>query len=269
MPSGKKARQRRRAAAGPGGRTPPPVRSKGDGSGLARFSRRTLLVAGVVLAVVVGLGVGLPLALSNSGGGNGGKSTVAGFEPISKLGKLASPGPPGPPGPEGPPIESGPDLAPAGSPAPGQAVDGISCQGGEQTLFHVHARLTIFVDGRSERVPAGVGIAEPEAEQTTGGPFVARGACFSWLHTHAADGIIHIESPVQRAFTLGNFFDVWGQPLSSSQVGPAKGHVTALVDGKVWLGDPGAIRLKSHRQIQLEVGRPLVGQVRIKDWAGL
>jgi len=247
------------------------VRSKGGGTGLARLSRRTLLIAGAVLVVVIGLGVGLPLALSSSGdgSGNGSKSTATGFEPISKLGKLASPGPPGPLGPEGPPIESGSDLAPAGSPAPGQAVDGISCEAGEQTLFHVHARLTIFVDGRSERVPAGVGIAEPEAEQTTRGPFVARGACFSWLHTHAADGVIHIESPVQRAFTLGNFFDVWGQPLSSSQVGPAKGHVTALVDGKVWLGDPGAIRLKSHSQIQLEVGRPLVGQLLIKSWSGL
>ena len=29
-----------------------------------------------------------------------------------------------------------------------------------------------------------------------------------WLHTHAADGIVHIESPVDRTYTLGNFFDV-------------------------------------------------------------
>lgn len=247
------------------------MRSKGGGRGPVRFSQRTLLIVGVVLVVLIGLGVGLPLALSSSGSGSrGSKSTVTtGFEPISKLGKLASPGPLGPVGPEGPPIESGSDLAPAGSPPPGGNVDGISCQGGEQTLFHIHARLTIFVDGRSERVPAGVGIADPQSEQTTRGPFVASGACFSWLHTHAADGVIHIESPVQRAFTLGNFFDVWGQPLSSSQVGPAKGKVTALVDGKVWLGDPGAIRLESHRQIQLEVGTPLVGQLRIKNWAGL
>ncbi|HJU35906.1 MAG TPA: hypothetical protein VJ716_00620 [Gaiellaceae bacterium] len=273
MPSGKKARQQRRAAAASGGRTPPPVRSKAGGRGPGRFSQRTLVIAGVVLAVAIGLGVGLPLALSSSGSGSGSASTgstgTTGFGPISKLGKLASPGPLGPLGPEGPPIESGSDLAPAGSPAPGESVDGISCQGGEQTLFHIHARLTIFVDGRSERVPAGVGIADPQAEQTTRGPFVANGACFSWLHTHAADGIIHIESPVQRTFTLGNFFDVWGQPLSSSQVGPAKGHVTALVDGKVWLGDPSAIPLKSHRQIQLEVGRPLVAQVRIENWSGL
>jgi len=243
------------------------VRSNGGGPGLSRFSRRTLIIVGVVIVVLIGLGVGLPLALRSSGGGT--DTGPTGFEPISKLGKLASPGELGPPGPEGPPLEGGADLAPAGAPQPGGTVDGISCDASEQTLFHIHARLTIFVNGRPVRVPAGVGIAEPQAVQTTRGPVVVRGACFSWLHTHAADGIIHMESPIQRAFTLGNFFDVWGQPLSRTQVGPASGNVTALVDGKVWLGDPGDIALRAHRQIQLEVGTPLVGQLRITNWHGL
>jgi hypothetical protein len=225
-----------------------------------------MVVAGVVILVLVGLGVGLPLALSSSGNGQG---AATGTARLSSLGKLVRPPALGSPGPEGPPLESGTDIAPAGSLQPGGSVDGISCSGSEQLVFHIHARLTIFVDGRSERVPAGVGIADPQTQQTTRGPFVAQGACFSWLHTHAADGIIHIESPVQRTFTLGDFFDVWGQPLSSTQVGPAKGKVTAIVDGKVWLGDPRTIPLTAHAQIQLEVGRPLVGPVRIANWDGL
>jgi hypothetical protein len=101
------------------------------------------------------------------------------------------------------------------------------------------------------------------------GPFVAGGACFSWLHTHAVDGIIHIESPVQRAFTLGNFLDVWGQPLSTTQVGPAQGTVTALVNHRVWLGDPRDIPLRAHAQIQLEVGKPLIAPVTISNWYSL
>lgn len=39
--------------------------------------------------------------------------------------------------------------------------------------------------------------------------------CVYWLHTHSANGVIHIESPQQRTFTLGDFFDVWGESLTS------------------------------------------------------
>lgn len=224
------------------------------------------MIVAVVLLVVIGLGVGLPLALSSSGDGSGSSS---GFAPLSTLGHLGSPGPLGPSGPEGPPLERGSSLAPAGSPQPGQSVDGIQCQAGEQVAVHTHSRLTIFVDGQSKAVPAGVGIADPQLQPGIGVPFVARGACFSWLHTHAADGIIHTEAPVRQRFTLGDFFDVWGQPLSSTQVGPAKGHVTALINNRVWLGDPRDIPLLAHSQIQLEVGSPLVAPIRITNWNGL
>ena len=258
MPSGKKSRQQRQAK-------PPPVQSKGGGGGF-NLSRRTLVIGGVVLLVLIGLGVGLPLGLENSHGSGGGSQQVA---PLSTLGHLQPAPPLGPPGPEGPPLETGPNLAPTGSPQPGGSVDGIQCQGGEQLAEHTHARLTIFVNGRSEKVPYGVGIASPRLQPGIGVPLVVSGACFSWLHTHTADGIIHTEAPIQRTFTLGNFFDVWGQPLSRTQVGPAKGKVTALYNGKVWLGDPRDVPLTEHSQIQLEVGRPLVAPAKNISWTGL
>ena len=68
------------------------------------------------------------------------------------------------------------------------------------------------------------------------------GACFFYLHTHSADGIIHIESPVTRTYTLGNFFDVWGRPLGSNRVGPAVGHVTALYNGRLFAVIPARVR---------------------------
>ena len=149
-------------------------------------------------------------------------------------------------------------------------MDGIQCQRSEQVLFHIHARLTVYVDGKARQVPYGIGIAPPRQVQgTPQGAFVVGGSCFAWLHTHAADGIVHIESPVQRTFTLGNFFDIWKQPLMRDRVGPATGHVTALFDGKVWTGSPRAIPLEAHAQIQLEVGRPLVAPVEIRSWNGL
>ena len=37
-------------------------------------------------------------------------------------------------------------------------------------------------------------------------------------HTHDDTGIGHIESPENRTFTLGEFFDIWGEKFSNSQI---------------------------------------------------
>jgi len=152
----------------------------------------------------------------------------------------------------------------------GQQIDGITCKAGESVLFHIHAHLTIFVNGAPRQVPAGVGIAPPlEVEETPAGAFVAGARCFMWLHTHSADGIIHTESPVKRTFTLGDFFDIWGQPLNSHRVGPARGTVTALFNGHVFTGNPREIPLLAHAQIQLDVGQPLIAPEHISFPQGL
>ena len=164
---------------------------------------------------------------------------------------------------------AGAALAGPGTTASGQPIDGISCSAGEQTLFHIHTHLTIFVDGVAKQVPAGIGIPGAQSQNTPQGPFVGSGKCFYWLHTHAADGIVHIESPVKRAFTLGQFFDEWGQPLGPSTVGPANGTVVTIVDGKVYKGDPRNVDLTAHEQVQLEVGKPYVAPETIKFPSGL
>jgi hypothetical protein len=146
----------------------------------------------------------------------------------------------------------------------GEQIDGIACQTRERVLFHSHTHLTIFVRGSARQVPAGIGIAPPyETAVTPRGVFVKAGACFTWLHTHAADGIIHSESPVKRTYTLGEFFDIWGEPLDLNRVGPARGRVTALFNGRVFTGTLRDIPLLAHAQIQLEVGPPLLAPEKI------
>jgi len=219
-----------------------------------RKKRRNLLFGGG--AAVVAAAVGISVALT-AGGGSGSTSGLN-LTSLNTLGTLQAAPDPGPAGPEGVPVPSGPALAPPAATTTGQTIDGISCQTSEQTLFHIHAHLTIFVNGQARQIPAAIGIPGAQATQTAAGPFIGSGTCFYWLHTHAADGIIHIESPVQRTYTLGEFFDEWGQPLSTTQVGPAKGHVTALYNGQVYQGNPRDIPLNAHAQIQLEVGTPLI-----------
>ena len=127
---------------------------------------------------------------------------------------------------------------------PGAKVDGLRCQSSEQLLFHIHAHLSIIVNGSPRQVAAGIGIPGSQTQQSAQGPVAQGGTCLYWLHTHAPDGIIHVESPVKRVFTLGDFFDEWGQPLGPSTLGPVSGHVVAIYNGKVYLGNPRAIPLK-------------------------
>ena len=218
-----------------------------------RRQRRIWLAAAGAAVLVIGAAVGITLAVT-------GGSSASGLPlaPLSTLGTLSPAPAAGLAGPEGVPIPAAAPLAGTATAATGQPVDGISCQTTEQTLFHIHAHLTIFVNGAARQVPAGIGIPGAQATQTAQGPFIETGTCFYWLHTHAADGIIHIESPVQRTYTLGNFFDIWGQPLGPDQVGPASGHVVAIYNGQVYQGNPRDIPLTAHAQIQLQVGTPLV-----------
>ena len=194
------------------------------------------------------------------------------LKPLSALGPLREPPYPGHLGPELVPIPEGvPLLAkPASAATPSKSVNRIKCQGMERMAFHIHAHLVIFVNGKARIVPYGIGIGPPlKGQNTKAGWFVTQGSCFSWIHTHAADGIIHLEGPAPRTYTLGDFFDIWGQPLSANQVGPAHGHVTALFNGKYWDGDPRRIPLLRHAQIQLEVGKPLIAPVLIKFYGPL
>jgi hypothetical protein len=239
---------------------------------LRERDRRKRRRAGLAAAATALLALGA--AAAAIGGGASHTSQAAAvppseLAPLASLGKLSPSGKPGAFGPEAVPVPDGPPLANGGSSSASSTIDGIRCQGAEQVRFHIHAHLTVFVNGEPRRIPYGIGIPSAQVTPTPAGRYVAAGSCFYWLHTHAADGIIHIESPVQRTYTLGNFFDVWGQHLSSKLVGPVAGHVTALYNGQVFRGSPRDIPLTKHAQIQLEVGRPLVEPVRISFPAGL
>jgi hypothetical protein len=237
----------------------------------AQRRRRRLWLAGLgAVVVVAAAAVGIALAVSGSSPHAASISSPRlKLASLSTLGTLHPAPSPGPLGPEGVPIPGAPPLAGTSTAATGQRVDGIKCQTSEQVLFHIHSHLTIFVNGSPRQVPAGVGIPGAQAQNTPRGPFISSGTCFYWLHTHAADGIIHTESPVHRTFTLGNFFNVWGQPLGPGQVGPARGHVTAIYNGRAYQGNPRDIPLNAHAQIQLEVGKPLIGPTSITWPSGL
>ncbi len=242
----------------------------------AKRTRLGIRIGGAV--VVVALVVVLIVVLT------GGSSTTPpsaknphiALEPIpASMSSTWTQPPAGTPGPETVPVPSGPKLASLLNAATGQTVDGIQCQTNEQLVLHVHTHLTIFVNGQARVIPYGIGIPGFQAQQAQGGPFVSTGSCFYWLHVHANDGIIHIESPsTSDSFTLGQFFNEWGIPLSKTQVGSATGDVTVFFTSpgqspKLYTGDPNDLPLGDHYQIQLDVGTPIVAPVQITNWGGL
>jgi hypothetical protein len=239
--------------------TTPPPRSQGrDHVALQREadalrSRRSrsliLLIAATTIVVVVGVLFVVATRSKSS------LSTTPATQTIA-----------GPRGPEGVPLEEGSLLASASSAATGQPVDGVECNADEQVAYHVHTHVSVFVNGRLRPIPAGIGIVSPQSQQTLNGSFDEASQCYYWLHMHAQDGIIHIESPAGHTYTLGNFFDLWGQPLSNDQVGPATGALSIFVNGKRYRGNPRSIELGSHEDIQIDVGTPAI-HPEVVNWS--
>lgn len=131
------------------------------------------------------------------------------------------------------------DTAVGGQGAP---VAGIECASSE--AYHVHAHLAIIRDGRMLAIPAQIGIPN---------------ACTYALHTHDESGEIHVEATARTRFTLGQFFAVWGQPLSATNIAGLTGQDIAVFiqDGTAlsrYTGDIGDIELSSHRSITIQIG---------------
>ena len=150
-------------------------------------------------------------------------------------------------------------AATLGAGPPGAPIHGVKCEAMEGNVLHIHQHVAIFDHGKPVGIPADVGQS-------------IVGQCLYWTHTHTPDGIIHVESPGFRTFTLGDFFAVWGQPLSRAGVAGAKTRhgetVTVWVDGRRFGGDPRSIELTQHLDVTLDVGAPARKPAPFTAWNG-
>ncbi|MEP6732745.1 MAG: hypothetical protein ABJE10_19025 [bacterium] len=142
----------------------------------------------------------------------------------------------------------------------GQPIAGISCDLMEGQRMHIHQHLVILDKGIPVAIPQNVGQ-------------VPQQRCLYWVHTHTPDGIIHIEAPKDRTFTLGDFFQIWGQPLSRTQAASAQAKKGASlkvwVDGKPYTGNPNTIALSKHADIVIEAGPPFPKPPKFTTWGSL
>lgn len=80
----------------------------------------------------------------------------------------------------------------------------------------------------------------------------AGGGCSYPVSTREPTGVVEFVPAAKP--TLGDLFDVWGQPLSARGFAGFRGRVSAWVGGRRWRGDVRAIPLRRHAEIVVEVG---------------
>ena len=135
----------------------------------------------------------------------------------------------------------------------GQQVDGVNCRSFLNNQFHHHVHLAMFVNGEQIALPRGTGMKDPGTNS-----FVYHAACFYFLHTHDATGIIHIEPPISELFGLRQYFAIWGRPLSANGFAGYTGAVTVYVNGVAQPAgtDPRSVAFAPFEQISLVIGTP-------------
>jgi hypothetical protein len=125
------------------------------------------------------------------------------------------------------------------------AISGVECNRGEFDNYHVHSHIDVFIDSQKQQVPASIGI-------------LSSPSCFYWLHTHDSDGVIHVEAPQTKTFTLGQFLDIWKQTKDTNGMfdSVSSKSVIAYVNGTQFQGNYRDIQLESRKQIVLAYGEP-------------
>jgi hypothetical protein len=115
----------------------------------------------------------------------------------------------------------------------------------EATAVHFHLHVDVFVRGRHVSVPADVGIN-------------VAGGYLSPLHTHDDSGIVHVESPSDRPYTLGQLLDVWGVRFNGRCLGAlcdrGDDRLRVFVGGRPVRGDPRLLELALHQEIVVTFG---------------
>jgi hypothetical protein len=189
----------------------------------AKARRARLTQYGVGAAVVVVAAVIAVVALSGGGSSNDGKN---------------GPGPTGlqnTPGPWGP-----------GSDGVEQRATKLGLPDPSDTVFHIHAQLSVYTDGKKQTVPANIGIDQASQFLTS-------------LHTHATDGVVHMEAVQPYKFKLGQLFTIWNVPFSTTQIGSyhaGNGLVLQTwVNGKQVKDGPN-YAMKRHDKIVIGFGKP-------------
>lgn len=187
----------------------------------AARKRRLSLIGGFVAALAI---IAVIAVVATSGGGkqsSGGSGATAGVQ------ATAAP------------------WAPEYSGLPAR-VNAMNLPTQSDLIYHVHAYLRVYVNGKPIQVPSQIGIDQQDQ-------------LLAPLHTHDATGLVHMEANQPYPFTLGQFFSVWGVKFTDSQLGAYVNNganaLAVYINGKK-IADPLNYKMQPHDLIVVGYGKP-------------
>jgi len=127
----------------------------------------------------------------------------------------------------------------------------MSCKPASPAVSLAH--LEVFAAGHVVQIPAGVGFAPPLRRD---GAYVRAGGCVYPIRTVEPTGLVLLAAgPIRK---LGQFFDLWGQPLSHRQLAGFRAlagqDVSVFINGVLWPEGPDLAPISPGAQITIEVG---------------
>lgn len=137
----------------------------------------------------------------------------------------------------------------------GQQVDGEDCIGPIKTVpYHHHVHIELFVNNVQYAIPRALGFVAPWKLLKNGFAYAPK--CKYFMHSHDASGVIHLEYlqiPTIEP-TLGQVFDVWGEPFTRTNVAGYTGTETVFVNGIPYQYNPRTMGIgMNHMLITLEI----------------
>ncbi len=132
----------------------------------------------------------------------------------------------------------------------GAPVAGLRCTAASGPWADAH--VEVFARGRVLILTPGIGVARPRRAV---GAAVRGGRCSYPVRTTDPTGVVRYRPG--RGLGLGDLFAVWGQPLSRHRVCGfrSRAAVRVYVGGRRVHGAPGAVLLRRHAEIVVEIGR--------------
>ena len=228
------------------------ARAGAQGQAAAQAADPVAAIGGGAVIVAAAIAVGVTLAVSG-----GSSATPAGYAPLSTLGALQPAPAGGPLGPEAVPVPSAPAWP---APRPPQRVARRRHQlqhGRADDLPHPRAPD----DLRERRGPPGPGVDRNPWRGRAADPSRAVHRLGNMLflaararrRTGSCPSSRRCSGPSRSASS-----STMGPAARQDVVRPAHGHVTVLVNGKVFTGNQRDVPLTKRAEIRLEVGTPLV-----------